>query len=145
MFSKLWSDHCRFKSTCRRNLAPFHILTTTVSALVVEVPYKAKTPKSADNQLLPTAPSGLDGMRRNVMVNGYQSELLGLGGRSGRGGDGREWKAECAFDLGENWSQACRYCVCGGQQQRQWSWHQWESQRTHVLWYPHRATAHFIG
>lgn len=88
-------------------------------ALVLEVTYKAKTPKSADNQLLPTAPSGLDGMRRNVMVNGNQSELLGLGRRGGRGGDGREWKAECAFDLGENWSQACRYCVCGGQQQRQ--------------------------
>lgn len=95
-----------------------------VSALVVEVTYKAKTPKSADNQLLPTAPSGLDGMRRNVMANGNQSKLLGLGGRGvglggGRGGDGREWKAECAFDLSENWSQACRYCVCGGQQQRQ--------------------------
>lgn len=35
--------------------------------------------ESADNQLLPTAPSRLDGMCRNVMVNGNQSKLLGLG------------------------------------------------------------------
>lgn len=35
--------------------------------------------KSADNQQLPTAPSWLGGMCRNVMVNGNQSKLLGLG------------------------------------------------------------------
>lgn len=112
--------------------------------LAVEVTYKAKTPKSADNQLLPTAPSWLDGMWRNVMVNGNQSKLLGLGGGGGAG-DGREWKGECAFDLGENWSQACRYRVCSGQQQRQQAD---ISERARGLVFrdpPHQALALFIG
>lgn len=45
---------------------------------------KARNPKkSADNQLLPTAPSWLGCMCRNVMVNGNQSKLLGLGAAAG--------------------------------------------------------------
>lgn len=51
------------------------------------------------------------------MVNGNQSKLLGLGAAAGLGMEENE--RECAFDLGENRSQACRYCGCGGQQQRQ--------------------------
>lgn len=67
------------------------------------------------------------------------------GGGGGGAGDGREWKGECAFDLGENWSQACRYCVCGGQQHRQQAD---ISERARGLVFrdpPHRALALFIG
>lgn len=46
---------------------------------------KLEVLKSADNQQLPTAPSWLDGMCRNVMVNGNQSKLLGLGAVMGLG------------------------------------------------------------
>lgn len=46
---------------------------------------KLEVVKSADNQQLPTAPSWLDGMCRNVMVNGNQSKLLGLGAVMGLG------------------------------------------------------------
>lgn len=49
------------------------------AALISKWPMKGEALKSADNQQLPTAPSWLDGMCGNVMVNGNQSKLLGLG------------------------------------------------------------------
>ena len=84
----LWSgQYCLKKSTCTRNQTP-----SGMSAAKSQLSRRrgdlssAKAPlKSADNQLLPTAPSWLDGMCRNVMVNGNQSKLLGSGAAAGLG------------------------------------------------------------
>lgn len=116
-------------------LSTIRHLGNEVSALAAEVTYKAKTPESADNQLLPTAPSWLDGMWRNVMVNGNQSKLLGSGGwRRGWGWKrmkGRMclwswWKLIPGLQILCLWWPAAEAA----------SWHQWESQRTRVPWSP---------
>lgn len=61
-------------------------LDTEISALVAEATYQARSPKICWQSATPLiAPSWLDGMCRNVMVNGNQSKLLGSGAAVGLG------------------------------------------------------------
>ena len=52
------------------------------------------------------------------MVNGNQSKRLGLGAVVGLGMEENERENVPLISV-ENRSQACRYCGCGGRQQRQ--------------------------